>query len=250
MKIDVLTLFPQMFEGVFSSSILDRAQKKGLVKLAYHDLREYSNNAQRQVDDYPFGGGAGMLMQIEPFDVFFATVYPDLEKRPHIIYLSPTGKTLTQSRLNELAQKEHMLLICGHYEGLDQRVIDTYVDEEISLGDFVLTGGEIAAMALIDGTVRLLPSVLGDNESSLKESFMDGLLEHPHYTRPAVYKSLQVPSVLLEGNHKAIELWRSKESLRRTYLVRPDLLLHKALNKEEKKLLAEVLKEESQNRQE
>ncbi|NLN83663.1 MAG: tRNA (guanosine(37)-N1)-methyltransferase TrmD [Firmicutes bacterium] len=250
MKIEVLTLFPEMFDSVFAQSIIKRAVDEKKVQLIYHNLRGYSLNTHRQVDDYPFGGGAGMLMQIEPFAVFFEKMGYLGENKPYTIYLSPKGQPLKQKHLNDLAEKKnHILLICGHYEGLDQRIIDSFVDAEISIGDYVLTGGEIPAMVLIDGLIRLLPDALGDSESSQKDSFMDGLLEHPHYTRPAEFKGVKVPDVLLSGNHKEIEKWRQKESLRLTYRLRPELLRKKNFDKKERELLKEVLSEESKKRQ-
>lgn len=244
MKIEIITLFPEMFREVFSSSILKRAQEQGYLQVVLHQLRDHTLDRHRKVDDYPFGGGAGMLMQAQPLFDNIETIFSNTTAKPHVIYMSPSGKPLLQADLEQLSHKSHIVILCGHYEGVDQRVLDTFVDQEISLGDFVLTGGEIPAMALVDGISRLIPGVLGHDESSAEESFSDGLLEYPHYTRPAVFRNLPVPSVLLEGNHGAIARWRKKESLRRTLKVRPELLLKIDLKTKERQILAEILEEE------
>lgn len=244
MKIEIITLFPEMFREVFSSSILKRAQDQGYLQVVLHQLRDHTLDRHRKVDDYPFGGGAGMLMQAQPLFDNIETIFSNTTAKPHVIYMSPSGKPLQQADLEQLSLKSHVVILCGHYEGVDQRVLDTFVDQEISLGDFVLTGGEIPAMALVDGISRLIPGVLGHDESSAEESFSDGLLEYPHYTRPAVFRDLPVPSVLLEGNHGAIARWRKKESLRRTLKVRPELLLKIDLKTKERQILAEILEEE------
>ena len=244
MKIEIITLFPEMFREVFSSSILKRAQEQGYLNIVLHQLRDHTLDRHRKVDDYPFGGGAGMLMQAQPLFDNIEAILSRCNEKPHIVYMSPAGSPLQQTDLQQLSQKEHLLILCGHYEGVDQRVLDAFVDQEISLGDFVLTGGELPAMALVDGISRLIPGVLGHEESSAEESFSEGLLEYPHYTRPAVFRNLPVPSVLLEGNHGAIARWRRKESLRRTLKVRPELLLKIALKAKERQLLAEILEEE------
>ena len=244
MKIEIITLFPEMFREVFSSSILKRAQEQGYLQVVLHQLRDHTLDRHRKVDDYPFGGGAGMLMQAQPLFDNIETILAKTPEKPHILYMSPSGSPLQQTNLEQLSHKKHIVILCGHYEGVDQRVLDTFVDQEISLGDFVLTGGEIPAMALVDGISRLIPGVLGHDESSAEESFSDGLLEYPHYTRPAVFRNLPVPSVLLEGNHGAIARWRKKESLRRTLKVRPELLLKIDLKTKERQILAEILEEE------
>jgi tRNA (guanine37-N1)-methyltransferase len=244
MKIEIITLFPEMFREVFSSSILKRAQQEGFINIVLHQLRDFTLDKHRKVDDYPFGGGAGMLMQPQPFFDNIESILAKVIDKPHLVYLSPSGKPLQQRDLQRLSEKKHLIVLCGHYEGIDQRVIDTFVDEEISLGDFVLTGGEIPAMALVDGISRLIPGVLGHAESTEEESFSDGLLEYPHYSRPAVFRDLPVPSVLLAGDHGAIAHWRKKESLRRTLKIRPELLLKVFLKAKERQILAEILEEE------
>jgi len=244
MKIEIITLFPEMFREVFSSSILKRAQQEGFINIVLHQLRDHTLDRHRKVDDYPFGGGAGMLMQPQPLFDNIEAILAKVTDKPHLVYLSPSGKPLQQIDLQRLSEKKHLIVLCGHYEGIDQRVIDTFVDEEISLGDFVLTGGEIPAMALVDGISRLIPGVLGHAESTEEESFSDGLLEYPHYTRPAVFRNLAVPSVLLAGDHGVIAQWRKKESLRRTLKVRPELLLKVFLKAKERRILAEILEEE------
>lgn len=244
MNIEIITLFPEMFEAILAHSILKRALNKEILTIQLHQLRDFSLDRHRKVDDYPFGGGAGMLLQPQPVFDAMENIIKNLPTKPHTIHLSPGGKPLKQNDFERLAQMQHLILLCGHYEGMDQRILDTWVDEEISLGDFVLTGGELPAMALIDGISRLIPGVLGHDESASEESFSDGLLEYPHYTRPATFKEMTVPAILLEGNHAAIAQWRKKESLRRTMKVRPELLLKVALKAKERQLLAEILKDE------
>lgn len=239
MKIDVLTLFPRMFEGPMSESIIGKAVEKNLLSLDVLNFRDFSGNKHQHVDDYPYGGGAGMLLKAQPiFDAFdhLQEKHPDTKKR--VILLDPAGEPFTQKKAEELAEAEHLVFICGHYEGYDER-IRTIVTDEVSLGDYVLTGGELGAMVVIDATVRLLPEVLGNEESAVTDSFSTGLLEHPHYTRPASYRGMDVPEVLLSGNHKLIEEWREKESLRRTFERRPDLLDHMELTDQQKSWLEE-----------
>lgn len=239
MKIDVLTLFPRMFEGPMSESIIGKAVEKNLLSLDVLNFRDFSGNKHQHVDDYPYGGGAGMLLKAQPiFDAFdhLQEKHPDTKKR--VILLDPAGEPFNQKKAEELAEAEHLVFICGHYEGYDER-IRTIVTDEVSLGDYVLTGGELGAMVVIDATVRLLPEVLGNEESAVTDSFSTGLLEHPHYTRPASYRGMDVPEVLLSGNHKLIEEWREKESLRRTFERRPDLLDHMELTNQQKSWLEE-----------
>jgi tRNA (guanine37-N1)-methyltransferase len=219
MRIDVLTLFPKMFENVLGESILKRAQAKGLAEIRVHNLRDWTSDAHRSADDKPFGGGAGMVMKVEP-------VYEALEElsgKSKVILLTPQGKRLEQGLVKRLAKEKRLVLICGHYEGVDERIREL-ADEEISIGDYVLTCGELPALVLIDSVVRLIPGVLGDDESAKFESFENGMLEYPQYTRPAVFKGKSVPQVLLSGNHKNIEDWRKREALKRTRERRPDLL--------------------------
>ncbi|MCI3029668.1 tRNA (guanosine(37)-N1)-methyltransferase TrmD [Desemzia incerta] len=239
MKIDVLTLFPRMFEGPMSESIIGKAVEKNLLSIDVLNFRDFSGNKHQHVDDYPYGGGAGMLLKAQPiFDAFdhLQEKHPDTKKR--VILLDPAGEPFNQKKAEELAEAEHLVFICGHYEGYDER-IRSIVTDEISLGDYVLTGGELGAMVVIDATVRLLPEVLGNEESAVTDSFSTGLLEHPHYTRPASYRDMDVPEVLLSGNHKLIEEWREKESLRRTLERRPDLLDHVELTDQQKNWIEE-----------
>ncbi|MBE0602144.1 MAG: tRNA (guanosine(37)-N1)-methyltransferase TrmD [Deltaproteobacteria bacterium] len=222
MRIDVLTLFPGMFEGPLSHSILARAREAGLLAVETHDLRQYAEGKHRVTDEPPFGGGGGMVMKPEPI---FAGVEALAESHGpgQVILLSPAGTRLSPEVAERLAREDHLLLICGRYEGVDQRVADHLADEEISIGDYVLSGGELPAMVLIDAVARFLPGVLGDPEAPHKDSFSDGILEAPHYTRPRVFRDWAVPDVLLSGDHGAVEAWRKAEGERRTSLARPDL---------------------------
>jgi len=232
MNIHVLSLFPEMFKGVFGSSILKKAQEKEAVSLAVTDIREFSNNKHKQVDDYPYGGGAGMVLKPEPM---FQAVEAITEGRnPRIILMCPQGERFTQKKAEELAKEEDLVFLCGHYEGYDERIRQFLVTDEISIGDFVLTGGELPAMTVIDAVVRLLPGVLGQQDSHIHDSFSTGLLEHPHYTRPADFRGMKVPDVLLSGNHANIDKWREQESLKRTFERRPDLLEEMELSPEQK----------------
>ena len=221
MRIDIITIFPKMFEPMLNESIIKRAQNKGKVKIFVHNLRDYSPDKHRKVDDRPFGGGSGMVMRPEPI---FNAVEAIRSQSSAVILLCPQGKRLDQKLATRLAKHKHLLLICGHYEGVDERVRQELVDEEISIGDYVLTGGELPAMVLIDALIRLIPGVLGDKNSLNFESFKGNLLEYPHYTRPAKFRNMRVPQILLSGDHKKIEAWRRKEALERTKLRRPDLL--------------------------
>ncbi|MFE3893674.1 MULTISPECIES: tRNA (guanosine(37)-N1)-methyltransferase TrmD [unclassified Priestia] len=243
MKIDVLSLFPSMFDGVFGESILKKAQEKNAVELNVVNFREYSTNKHQNVDDYPYGGGAGMVLTPQPiFDA--VEKLTETAKKPRVVLLCPQGERYTQAKAEELAAEEHLIFICGHYEGYDERIRKQLVTDEISIGDYVLTGGELGAMVVIDSVVRLLPDVLGNNHSAVQDSHSTGLLEHPHYTRPADFRGLTVPEVLMSGNHKKIEQWRQKESLKRTLLRRPDMLEKMELTEEQKKVVAQ-LKEEN-----
>ena len=241
MKIHVLSLFPPMFEGVFGSSILKKAQDKGAVELAVTDIREFSENKHKQVDDYPYGGGAGMVLKPEP--MFNAVEAITEGRKPRVILMCPQGERFTQKKAEELAKEEDLVFLCGHYEGYDERIREHLVTDEISIGDFVLTGGELAAMTVIDAVVRLLPGVLGQEDSHIQDSFSTGLLEHPHYTRPADFRGMKVPDVLLSGNHAKIEEWREEQSLRRTYTRRPDLFDVYELSPKQKQLLEKIEKE-------
>ena len=221
MKIDVLTLFPEMFDGVLSASILGRARQSGILSIETHDIRAYADNKHRKTDDYPFGGGAGLVMMAQPIFDCMAAVCG--EERPHRILLTPRGKLLTSERAKELSKLDRIVLLCGHYEGVDERV-NTLIDEEISIGDYVLTGGELPAMVLIDCLSRFIPGVLGSEESAVDESHANGLLEYPQYTRPASFRGLDVPEILLNGHHANIEKWRREQAMEKTRAVRPCLL--------------------------
>ncbi|MGX6970186.1 tRNA (guanosine(37)-N1)-methyltransferase TrmD [Vagococcus bubulae] len=243
MRIDVLTLFPKMFEGPLTESILGKAITKELLEVHVRNFREFSTNKHQQVDDYPYGGGAGMLLKVQPIHDALTFIEEDAQTKPRVILLDPAGKRFNQEMAEEFSKEDHLVFICGHYEGYDER-IRSLVTDEVSLGDYVLTGGELGAMVMIDATVRLLPEVLGNDESAKTDSHSTGLLEHPQYTRPANYEGMEVPHVLTNGNHKLIEEWQLKESLRRTYLRRPDMLESIELTKEMERLLEEVKKEE------
>lgn len=246
MKIDILTIFPEMFQGVFSSSILGRAASEGLLEITLTDIRPFSASKHKNTDDYPFGGGAGMVMMAQPImDAMASVTGEDFHGKR--IFLGPRGKTLTTDMARALAKEDHLVLLCGHYEGVDQRVLDTCIDEEISIGDYILTGGELAAMVLTDCVSRFIPGVLGSSESAETESFSDGLLEYPQYTRPRDLNGLTVPDVLLSGNHADIATWRRKESLRITLERRPDLLRSAPLDKKDQKWLKEMESCSSEN---
>jgi len=221
MKIDVLTLFPAMFAGPLDESIIRRARDTGLLQLGIHNLRDYTHDRHRKVDDSPFGGGPGMLLKPEPI---FEAVESLATEQTKVILLTPSGRKFTQGVANELKQHEHLLLICGSYEGFDERIRAELVDEEISIGDFVLTNGALPAMIIIDCVTRLLPGVLGDEGSAVEESFSHGLLEYPQYTRPAEFRGMRVPDVLMSGNHAEIAKWRHEQALLRTTEKRPDLI--------------------------
>jgi tRNA (guanine37-N1)-methyltransferase len=222
MDIDILTLFPEYFKGPFSESILKRAQEKSLVSIVMHDIRKYATNKHRTVDDYPFGGGAGMVMQIEPIDKCIEDL-KSLKTYDEIIYLSPDGEIFNQQMANQLSTKKNLLFLCGHYKGVDERVRKHLVTREISIGDYVLTGGELATAVVVDAIVRLLPGVLNDETSALSDSFQDGLISPPVYTRPSVYKDWAVPEVLLSGHQAKIDEWRHEQSILRTKERRPKM---------------------------
>ena len=243
--IDIMTLFPDTVGDVLSESILGRAQERDILRIDTHQIRDYTLNKQKQVDDYPYGGGRGAVLQADPLYRCWEHICAQYEKRPHTIYLSPCGTTFSQADAKRLAwEQDHLILVCGHYEGIDQRFIDECVDEEISLGDFVLTGGEIAAMAVADAVCRLVPGVLTDGSCYENESHWDGLLEYPQYSRPAVWHGRGVPEVLSTGDHAKIERWRRKQSLLRTRERRPDLYGKLDLSsKADQKLLAELERE-------
>ncbi|WP_349410474.1 tRNA (guanosine(37)-N1)-methyltransferase TrmD [Pseudalkalibacillus sp. SCS-8] len=238
MKIDILTLFPEMFTGVLNSSILKKAQDKGAVEYRVTDFRDFAENKHRKVDDYPYGGGAGMVLTPQPlFDAVEALKGDTKHERRRVILMCPQGERLTQRKLEELSEEDHLIFLCGHYEGYDERIREHLVTDEISIGDYVLTGGELASMVVIDGVTRLLPEVLGNEESAKQDSHSSGLLEHPHYTRPADFRGMKVPDVLLSGDHAKIEKWRQRQSLKRTYERRPDLIEFENLSTEEQRFL-------------
>ena len=224
MKIDILTLFPEMCEKVLNESILGRAQKAGIVELKTHDIREFAGNKHNRVDDAPYGGGKGMVMQAEPIYQCYKSLYSEGEEKPHLIYMSPKGKTFKQEDAVRLAKFDRLVLLCGHYEGVDQRVIDEIVDEEISVGDYVLTGGELPALIVTDAVCRMLPGVLSEEICFTEESHFNGLLEYPQYTRPEVWHDVAVPEVLMSGHHSNIAKWREEQSLEVTKKMRPDML--------------------------
>lgn len=239
MKFDVLSLFPEMFEPL-KQSIIGRAEKKGCIEINLINIRDFSKEKHKKVDDSPYGGGAGMVMK--PDVIYDAYQSLNQEKKAKVIYLSPQGNVLTHKKVVSLSKEEHLILLCGHYEGIDQRVIDEIVDEEISIGDYVLTGGELPAMVVIDSVSRYIEGVLS-KESSKEESFTDGLLEYPQYTRPEIFLGKKVPEVLISGNHANIDKWRKKESLKNTFLKRPELLKKANLSKEDEKTLQEIQNE-------
>lgn len=224
MRIDIITLFPEMFEPVLNESIIGRAQKSGAIEIVFHQLRDYAFDKHRRVDDTPYGGGMGMLMKAEPIALCFEDICKQTDQKPHFVYMSPQGKTLTQKHLKELSNIENICILCGHYEGVDQRLLDTFIDEEISIGDYVLTGGELPAMVFADALARMVPGVLSNNECFTEESHFNGLLEYPQYTKPSEWRGIEVPEVLLSGHHANIEKWRREKSLEVTQQKRPDLL--------------------------
>ncbi|MGQ1786207.1 MULTISPECIES: tRNA (guanosine(37)-N1)-methyltransferase TrmD [unclassified Saccharicrinis] len=223
MRIDILTLFPDMFQGPFSESIIKRAQEKGSVEIHCHNIRDYSTNKHKKVDDYAFSGGAGMVMSIEPIAILIEKLKAEREY-DEIIYTTPDGKTLNQGISNQLSLTGNLMILCGHYKGVDQRVRDHYITLELSIGDYVLTGGELAAAVIADSVIRLIPGVISDETSALTDSFQDNLLAPPVYTRPADYKGMKVPEILLSGDTKKIEAWKEQQAYKRTKQRRPDLL--------------------------
>ena len=237
MRIDIMTLFPEMCERVLSESIIGRSRESGLVEINCVNIRDYSKDKHRRVDDATYGGGLGMLMQVDPIYDCFCDLEEKIGKRPHLIYMSPQGKTLTQERVKELSQMSNIAILCGHYEGVDERVIEEIVDEEISIGDYVLTGGELPALVLADSISRMLPGVLAEDAAFEEESHYNSLLEYPQYTRPYEWHGKKVPDVLLSGHHANINKWRREQSLMRTYLRRPELLETADLDKKDKQFL-------------
>ncbi|GMR16812.1 MAG: tRNA (guanosine(37)-N1)-methyltransferase TrmD [Gammaproteobacteria bacterium] len=246
MHIEVVTLFPEMFSALSDNGVTGRAIQKGLVQLGTINPRDYTHDRHNTVDDRPYGGGPGMVMMVEPLRAAISDAKKALGeqgKKAKVIYLSPQGRKLDQAGLQELVKREEIILLCGRYEGIDERLIASEVDEEWSIGDYVISGGELAAMVLIDGITRLVPGALGHEDSAEQDSFMNGLLDTPHYTRPEVFDGVAVPDVLLSGHHKNIERWRLKQALGRTWLRRPDMLEKLTLNQAQEDLLAEFIRE-------
>ncbi|MCR4434401.1 MAG: tRNA (guanosine(37)-N1)-methyltransferase TrmD [Clostridiales bacterium] len=238
MRFDILTLFPEMIRSVMNESIIGRAVENRIIEINAVNIRDFSRDKHRKVDDYPYGGGNGMVMMAQPIYDAYLSIVQNLDYKPRVIYMSPQGRVLTQSIAKELKENNsHLVLLCGHYEGIDERVIEEIVDEEISIGDFVLTGGELPAMVLVDCVSRLIPGVLSNEESSIEESHYNGLLEYPQYTRPYEFNGKTVPEVLMSGHHANINKWRRQQSLLRTCHKRPDLFSRLELSEEDKKLL-------------
>jgi len=239
-RFDILSIFPDMFTSFLNASILKKAQEKGIVDIKLCDIRQYATDKHRMTDDAPYGGGGGMVMKVEPIDRALADLAP-VAGSESVILLTPQGETFNQKTAEQLSQYSRLILICGHYEGVDERVREHLVDREISTGDYILTGGELSALMIVDAVSRLIPGVLGNSESAVADSFSMGLLEYPHYTRPSEYRGWGVPEVLLSGNHREIELWRRKEALKRTWARRPDLLEKVDLSEEDRCLLKEEI---------
>lgn len=237
-----MTLFPEMCERVLDESIIGRSREAGLVEINCVNIRDYSTDKHRRVDDTTYGGGTGMIMQVQPIYDCFCALTEKLGKRPHLIYMSPQGKTLSQERVKELAKLDNIAILCGHYEGVDERVIEEIVDEEISIGDYVLTGGELPALVLADSISRMLPGVLANDEAFEEESHYSSLLEYPQYTRPFEWHGRQVPDVLISGHHANIMKWRREQSLKRTYERRPEMLENAELDKKDKAFIEKLNK--------
>jgi len=235
-RFDILSLFPEMFDSPLNYSILRRAGEKGLLDVRLHNIRDYAQDRHRVTDDAPYGGGGGMVMKVEPIDRALFAIEGEGNRDP-VIFLTPQGELFTQTIAKDLSYYSRIILVCGHYEGVDERVRAHLIDRELSIGDYVLTGGELAAMVIVDAVSRLIPGVLGNDESAVTDSFSGGLLEYPHYTRPAEYRGWKVPDVLLSGNHREIDEWRRREALKRTQLKRPDLLKEAKLSSKDKEIL-------------
>ena len=245
MRIDIITLFPEMCEAVLGESIIGRARRSGAIDIRCHQLRDFAYDKHRRVDDSTYGGGMGMLMMAEPIALCYEHICEEIGEKPHLIYLSPKGETLTQRKLKKLSEREDICLLCGHYEGVDQRVLDMYVDEEISIGDYVLTGGELPALVLADSLARLQPGVLSDDECFELESHYDGLLEYPQYTKPQVWRGVEIPEVLYSGHHENIRKWRREQSIVQTAEKRPDMLSKAPLSDKERQFAEQLLSDKS-----
>ncbi|MDY4813773.1 MAG: tRNA (guanosine(37)-N1)-methyltransferase TrmD [Ruminococcus sp.] len=246
MRIDLITLFPEMCDAVLNESIIGRAQKKGVLEIETHQLRDFAFDKHKRVDDTPYGGGMGMLMKAEPIALCFEDICKQTGTRPHFVYMSPQGKTLTQQRLKELAEKENICVLCGHYEGVDQRVLDSLVDEEISIGDYVLTGGELPALVFVDALSRMAKGVLSDDLCFEEESHYNGLLEYPQYTKPQEWRGMEVPAVLTSGHHANVDRWRYEQSLINTAKKRPDMLKNKKLSPEDREFVQNYINSEKE----
>lgn len=240
MRVDVVTIFPEMFDSPMSASMIGIARERGLLDLHVHDLRDWAHDKHRTTDDYPYGGGPGMVMKPEPLFEAVEAVQSCCETPGHVVFFTPAGEPFTQAIARELAEVERLVFVCGRYEGFDERVM-ALADRELSIGDYVLTGGELPAMVVTDAVVRLIPGVLGDCESPVEESFSEGLLEYPQYTRPAEFRGLEVPEILRSGDHARVAKWRREQAIRKTARVRPDLLEHASLDDDEKLIAAEEL---------
>ena len=247
MRFDVFTLFPEVMEDYLHNGVLGKAQESGLLKVHLHHLRDYTTDRHRTTDDEPYGGGGGMVMKPEPIFAAVESILGDTQSEVPVILLTPQGRVFDQTIARELAGSERIALICGRYEGVDERIREHLATDEISIGDYVLSGGELPAMVLIDSVSRLLPGVLGDSQATDKDSHTNGLLEHPHYTRPPVFRDWEVPEVLRSGNHARIAGWRIKQSLRRTFLRRPDLLDQARLTDEKREMLEEIMQVEEED---
>ena len=237
MRFDILTIFPEIIDVVLGSSIIGRAQESGLITVKTHNIRDFSKDKHKKTDDYPYGGGNGLVMLAQPIYDAYMSIVGGLDYKPYFIYMSPQGKLLNQKLVEEVSAHSHIVLLCGHYEGIDERIIEELVDEEISIGDYVLTGGEIPAMALVDAVSRTVPGVLSNDESYSDESHKNGVLEYPQYTRPYEFLDKKVPDILLSGHHANIDKWRRLQSLKRTREKRPDMFAKLQLTEEDKKLL-------------
>lgn len=240
MRIDFITLFPEMCQSVMNESVIGRAQKSGALQVNCHQLRDFAFDKHRRVDDTTYGGGMGMLMKAEPIALCYEEICRQTDAKPHFVYMSPQGKTLTQKRLKELSKLDNLCILCGHYEGVDQRVLDEFVDEEISIGDYVLTGGELPALVLADAVARLVPGVLSNNECFTEESHFNGLLEYPQYTKPIEWRGKEVPAVLYSGHHANVDKWRHENSLINTAKKRSEMLKNLDLSDRDKKILTDA----------